>query len=249
MALAVGAGERALVTRHVPGPISWWWYTPLSEMSPIRSPLITEVYWLLLIRQILESHSFDRVIWIGDDATVAKAVTALFARAGVPADVRLVAGRSRSGLSLALLRRIRFSVEHLARYLALRLAGFRSTSTPSADVILTSRFPVLWEVGARRRSGADVRRVASRTSARRAVGRICRDVLGLLHPVDRAAPRVAPPLSGGTDRSGRSARLADDAALGAFRRGVLDPLRAVATSPVAPSSLTASTSRICSGGN
>jgi hypothetical protein len=130
-----------------PGPISWWWYTPLSEMSPIRSPLLTQVYWLLLVRELLETRSFDRVIWVGDDRVMAKTIATMLARSGMPLEVRLAAGRAPMGFLYVLARRARFGAAHIARCLALRLAGFRSDAPASSDVVLTSRFPVLWEAG------------------------------------------------------------------------------------------------------
>src|SRR5690349_9848472 len=29
-----------------PGPVSWWWLTEISEMSPLRSRVLRELYWL-----------------------------------------------------------------------------------------------------------------------------------------------------------------------------------------------------------
>src|SRR4051794_9088144 len=45
--------ESALNVHHFPGGTSWWWYTPISEKSPLRSNFIRQLYWLTLFRRLL----------------------------------------------------------------------------------------------------------------------------------------------------------------------------------------------------
>ena len=47
-----------------PGSVSWWWYTPLSEKSPLRSRLIRELYWLTLLRTVIKTYGITEVEWI-----------------------------------------------------------------------------------------------------------------------------------------------------------------------------------------
>ena len=49
------------------GPISWWWLTELSEMSPLRSPVLRQLYWLALVRILIDRHAPVVVEWHGDD--------------------------------------------------------------------------------------------------------------------------------------------------------------------------------------
>ena len=150
------SGVGALAT--YPGPISWWWYTPLSEMSPLRSALIGELYWLLLIGELVGGQAIDRVVWTGDDPAFAQVLGAMLSRRGTAFEARLASTRASSGMARAILRRLAFGATHVARCLALRLCGFGARDPERPTAILFSRFPVLWEdgpAGARERMYGD----------------------------------------------------------------------------------------------
>ena len=153
---AEGSGVLALAT--YPGPISWWWYTPLSEMSPLRSALIGELYWLLLIADLVGHQAVDRVVWVGDDPVFARVLGAMLAARGTAFEARLTSTRASTGLGVAILRRLAFAATHVARCLVLRLFGFGRLDLEQPTAILFSRFPVLWEdgpAGARERMFGD----------------------------------------------------------------------------------------------
>ena len=130
--------------RTYAGPISWWWYSPLSEMSPMRSPLIQELYWLTFLRLLCEEHGVSHVVWYGDDIVMARVVRRLVERAGVrfEAHTRQLPLARRRWVAVA--RRLRASLLHPCLCAALRAKGFRRAG-PGAAAVLYSRFPVLWE--------------------------------------------------------------------------------------------------------
>lgn len=130
-----------------PGPISWWWFTPLSEKSPLRSRLIRELYWVTLLRVLFTAHRIDALDWYGDDPALAAVVAELAAQCGVPAATHLVRGRRASHWRRALAQRVRYTVSQAACWVFLRALGFAPGRRRPADsdVLLYSRFPILWE--------------------------------------------------------------------------------------------------------
>ncbi|MBI5032971.1 MAG: hypothetical protein HZB51_20815 [Chloroflexi bacterium] len=125
--------------------ISWWWYTPLSETSPLRSPLIRELYWLALLRRILETGAIDNVQWHGNDSALADVAEKVATRCQVKFEFHPTLVRSHSTLTSALARRILSSASQIARWFLLRVFGFAQPLREPPDVIFYSRFPVLWE--------------------------------------------------------------------------------------------------------
>jgi hypothetical protein len=127
-----------------PGPISWWWYAAISEMSPTRSPLLRDLYRLVLLRRLIEQHAVRHVTWIGDDSGMARAAGAVVRAQGAGFDCT-VHQSGRRGLLALLAARLFASVSHVCRCLALRATGFGRVGPKNPDVLLYSRYPVLWE--------------------------------------------------------------------------------------------------------
>jgi hypothetical protein len=130
------------------GPISWWWYTPLSEMSPMRSPLLRELYWLALLRVLLEDRQIDRVAWYGGDVELARVAASVAARAGVRFEANTAALPLQRRSWVAVARRIRSSLTQACLCATLRVIGFGSVRAEGVRAVLYSRFPVLWETHA-----------------------------------------------------------------------------------------------------
>jgi hypothetical protein len=132
-----------------PGPISWWWYTPLSEKSPLRSGFIGELYWLTLVRLLMKRHHIEEVYWLGDDPVVAQAAREMVHRQGVTFHLKLTRGnfKKRFRRSWVWARRIYYSFGQVLCWALLKIYGFGRIrlegTTP--EVVLYSRFPVLWD--------------------------------------------------------------------------------------------------------
>lgn len=137
----------ALELQVWPGPISWWWLTPLSEKSPLRSPLIRELYWLTLLHVVLQTHSIETVEWHGDDALLAATVLELGQQCGVTIVTHVDESRRRWALARALVFRARYFFSQALCWMLLRTLRFgrRSAVDAQPDVLLYSRFPILWE--------------------------------------------------------------------------------------------------------
>jgi hypothetical protein len=127
------------------GPISWWWYSPSSEMSPMRSGLIRHLYWLLLVRAVIREHGITSVIWRGEDRALARVVGTLARELGASFECILRPPPMRARLWIRIAGRLRFGVVHTAKCLLLRMAGFGRFPLRGAETVLYSRFPVLWE--------------------------------------------------------------------------------------------------------
>lgn len=146
----------ALSLTQFRGPISWWWYSPLSEMSPIRSPLIRELYWVFLLREVLRSGAFDRTVWLGSDRALASVARQVAVGAGVAFEARLSGSTPSPWKGIA--RRAVSSLRHIAICVALRVVGVGPRHPVDADSLLYTRYPVLWErtaEGRRERMFAD----------------------------------------------------------------------------------------------
>ena len=130
------------------GLVSWWWYAPLSEMSPFRCAFVKELYWLTLVRMLLQSGAYEQVVWIGDDLRVAKAAGDVAAAAGCGFEM-LVPLRARGHLWGLLGRSLMRCPYRVLRWLALRALGFSRITKgwPEPDILLSSHFPVLWDRG------------------------------------------------------------------------------------------------------
>lgn len=140
-----GSGLRDLAV--LPGGLSWWWYTPLSEKSPLRSGIIQQLYWLLLLRQLLETQPVEAIEWRGSDRALAAAAGEIAAAARVP--FRFVrVGWSRPERLIAVARRGRFIVTHLLQWALVRILGIGAgVDFGSVDALLYTRFPILWQSG------------------------------------------------------------------------------------------------------
>lgn len=125
--------------------VSWWWFSPLSEKSPLRSPLVNEIYRLTMIKELLRRDLFDEVHWHGDDPVMARAVSGLARATGVRFQSFVRMGKA-SGLAGLIVRRTMYFCFALLRWIVLRVAGLSSkVQDPQADCVLYTRFPVLWE--------------------------------------------------------------------------------------------------------
>jgi surface carbohydrate biosynthesis protein (TIGR04326 family) len=134
----------ALELASFSGPVSWWWYTPLSEKSPLRSRLIREFYWLTLMRRVFESYKINHVEWFGDDPLIGKAVGRIADEYNTSFKFNQHGARPPS-LARALVRRALYSVFSLVRVLLVKAILYASAPPNDADVLLFTRFPVLWE--------------------------------------------------------------------------------------------------------
>ncbi|MBV9465797.1 MAG: hypothetical protein JO206_07105 [Solirubrobacterales bacterium] len=148
----------ALALTSFPGSVSWWWYTPISEKSCLRSGLIQELYWLSLLRALLAAHAdVGCVEWRGSDRPLAAAARAVASAAGrefvapsgrPPATRGLRARlRRRRSLTRLILRRLAYSGYAATRWLLYRLLVVpRDTRVPPApDVVFYTRFPRVWD--------------------------------------------------------------------------------------------------------
>lgn len=133
-----------------PVSTSWWWYTPLSEKSPLRSRLIRELYWLTLFRAIVGRCAITEVEWIGDDPIFTEVVAKLAARLKVKFHFESTGGPRLSRVSRAFLHRVAHSTFAIVRWLVLKILFLgKGTSDPDFDIAFYSRFPILWERGER----------------------------------------------------------------------------------------------------
>jgi|GEM_PF-4154952 len=140
------SSHAALQLKVFAGSVSWWWYTPLSEKSPLRSRLIRELYWLTLLRMVFETYAITEVDWVGDDPRF----TAVAARLAAQWQVKFhFASRRRtrpSHLTHAFVRRVVYSIFAFVRWLILKILFLgKGIEDPDFDVALYSRFPILWE--------------------------------------------------------------------------------------------------------
>src|SRR4051794_29115628 len=110
--------EGALDLHRWPSGGSWWWYTPISEKSPLRTPFIREIYWLTLIKRLLAELQVDALEWHGDDAVIAEVVSDLARSSALPFQCHLSSRPIKA--RLAWLRRVVFSLQHGLCWLALR---------------------------------------------------------------------------------------------------------------------------------
>lgn len=123
---------------------SWWWYSELSEMSPLRSHLIRQLYWLTLYRMILQAHQPLRVVWMGDDADLAQSAKAIAEQCGIPFLFQRSFSFSKQAVFYAWLRRIYFSFKKMMTWCLVRLF-YRLGADTHAKVLLTTRVPAQWE--------------------------------------------------------------------------------------------------------
>jgi hypothetical protein len=142
--------ESVLDLHRFPGDISWWWYTPISEKSPLRSGFIRELYWLTLFRGLLNHQAVDSVEWIGDDKLIEAAARQIATEHRVPVTC-LRAGRSRRpSLAWTMLRRARLSMLHGVHWILLNGLGYRQLpETAAGEAAFFTLFPSLWEIGDR----------------------------------------------------------------------------------------------------
>jgi hypothetical protein len=133
----------ALELHDLPGAMSWWWYTPVSEKSCVRSRLVTELYWMTLLKVVLRRHpNLEVVDWIGDDPEVA-AVARQVVEGACRRFHAVTGARARAPSLIG--RRVVFSLRAIARWTVLRLAGGGSRSVRDSDVVIFTRYPSLWE--------------------------------------------------------------------------------------------------------
>jgi surface carbohydrate biosynthesis protein (TIGR04326 family) len=140
------SNHRALELKVFSGSVSWWWYTPISEKSPLRSRLIRELYWLTLLRRVIETYTITEVKWIGDDPLFTSVVASLAAQRKVKLHFESSGGSKSSSFTRSLTRRVIYSVFAIVRWLILKILFVgKGTGDADFDVALYSRFPILWE--------------------------------------------------------------------------------------------------------
>ncbi len=109
------------------GQIGVWWLMPISEMSPMRTPLIHLLYRLQIIDQVLAEHRPKRVTLLTDDLAVVPAIRQLAQRYNARLDGVIRAKRRRTlrqSLSqFPWLRRWWFGLQQCLRWVVLRLTG------------------------------------------------------------------------------------------------------------------------------
>lgn len=126
------------------GPVSWWWYSPLSEMSPLRSRFIREVYWLMFVREVVAEHHITEIDWIGDDRTLADAAASMLGGLGVTVTTTITRRDWPGPVARAAAIRVLFVLRHLLQWCLLR--PFRNgPECQDASIAFFSRYPVLWE--------------------------------------------------------------------------------------------------------
>jgi hypothetical protein len=131
--------------------LSWWWLTGFSENSPLRTPLIRSLYWLLVIERALERHGVTRLTLATDDGELERSARDLAGRRGVAFDAIAARGGEASSppsLAGAFARRLRRTLVLLLNWLILLAASPRLDLRRlgrRSQVVFFSRFPVLWE--------------------------------------------------------------------------------------------------------
>ncbi len=141
---AVGSGIFSMAA--FPGPISWWWYAPISEKSCLRSPLIRELYWLVLLGRLLDAHpGIRQVSWHGDDARLAAVAERLVVARGRLFSAT-ISGAGRRTVARLMARRLAYVGYALIRWALVR--GDRIAPAPEggAEVVLFTRFPDAWDL-------------------------------------------------------------------------------------------------------
>ena len=84
-----------LSTHIVRERMTRFWMNPVVEMSPLKSDLVDELARVVVLRQLLESGDFSRVIYSGKSKTVSAVVSALCAETGVSFSKAPLRGRFR----------------------------------------------------------------------------------------------------------------------------------------------------------
>src|ERR1044071_2457808 len=104
--------------------ISWWWYTPLSEKSPLRSPLIRELYWIALVRRLLQKIVVDSIHWIGQDPAFCRTVEQVVKEFHVPFRATSRPSRDKRKLSYFAYLRVRHFLSAFLKTVLLKIYGF-----------------------------------------------------------------------------------------------------------------------------
>jgi surface carbohydrate biosynthesis protein (TIGR04326 family) len=141
---AVGSGVFSMAA--FAGPISWWWYTPISEKSCLRSPLIRELYWLVLLRHLLDAHPGIReVSWHGDDTRLAAVAERLVVGRG-RRFAATITGAGRRTVPRLVLRRLAYVGYALIRWALVRADRKPPAPAESAELLFFTRFPSTWDL-------------------------------------------------------------------------------------------------------
>ena len=128
------------------GPVSWWWYTPISEKSPLRSAFIRELYWLALLKKLIRQLHVETLEWHGDDPLLAAAVRQVADQQRLPILVHLSGFPWRRRISARWVRRILYSLGHGLRWALIKWLGYGKTLKDSRhDTAFFTLYPSLWE--------------------------------------------------------------------------------------------------------
>jgi hypothetical protein len=119
----------------------------------LRSRLIRDLYWLLLLRQVLAAYpQLESIEWAGDDPLLQRAAEriAIARRRTLHARVNQTAGRTAAGfaarLAILVLRRLAYVPYGVVRWFLLRVFTIADpTPDVTTDVVFYTRFPDTWD--------------------------------------------------------------------------------------------------------
>src|ERR1700730_1327654 len=119
-------------------------------MSPLRSPVLRQLYWLALVRILIDRHAPVVVEWHGDDPPFDELVHELCLKKETSYRGVAYAGK-RARFSRYVVKQLWHRATSFARWALLRLL-LRRHSDEAADVLLFTRCSVPWDsVGSRGR--------------------------------------------------------------------------------------------------
>lgn len=138
------ADGRLLVEALASRSGNWWWYLETSEKSPMRSPLVSRLYTLAILRATLDDASYDEVWLAMADGAVGDVL-----RCHAAALPRLVAARpkaraARRGWLWYWLQALRHVAELVAHRIVARLCGWPAVGVKDGAVLFFSFFPNWW---------------------------------------------------------------------------------------------------------
>lgn len=143
------SGGETLFNLFEDSRVNSWWFLEISEKSPLRGRLINQLYFLALIRAVVERGGFDE-IWLDlEDSSLAKTVCG---RLGPRVIVRDLSAPSRRLVSRLvqepLLRYPVFAAGtyllHVARYMILCATGLARQQPVDDAVAFFSFYPAWW---------------------------------------------------------------------------------------------------------
>jgi hypothetical protein len=135
------------------GEGSLWWYLEVSEKSAYRGPFFQRLYFLTLLRVVLQDARFDEVWLCLEDEQLASCVASGIEREGLAGRAVWVSRlrRRSAGVTdwIALLQCVRFAagvgLYHALRIVMTRALGISALSAiPSRCLVFFSFYPAMW---------------------------------------------------------------------------------------------------------